>query len=270
MEFGDAFEGGTAWHAEAVGRPGAGFELRASAGRALRPTDPIGEAILVRRAEEALEIHPGVIADPAALAEWTGWRGSLTWSDPGWRATAAAFGGTGENVFAWLPPTAWLYFDPGDPELFPLGGAGFNAFDVLDLSAKGAELELVMPLPWGVKGRLAYRRLSLTEDRVGEQLPYVPEDQALGQLRFARRYFESRDLLVEARVGGRYLGERATATTGPLRSYLVMDALGQVTVINFTIFVSLKNVAGLIHRSDESFDLPGAEGYLGVVWRFRG
>jgi outer membrane receptor protein involved in Fe transport len=270
MEFGDAFDAGTAWHTEAVGRPGGGFELRASAGRALRPPDPVGDAILVRRAEESLEIHPGLLADPAALADWTGWRTSLTWSNPGWRATAAAFGGSGENVFAWLPPTAWLYFDPVDPDVFPIGQAGFNAFDVLDLSAKGAEVELVMPLPFGVKGKLAYRRLSLTEDRIGEQLPYVPEDQALGQLRFARRYFASRDLLIEARVGGRYVGERATATAGPLRSYLVMDALGQATVINFTIFVSLKNVAGLIYRSDESFDLPGAEGYMGVVWRFRG
>jgi outer membrane receptor protein involved in Fe transport len=270
MEFGDAFDAGTAWHAEGVGRPGAGFELRASAGRALRPPDPVGDAILVRRAEEALEIHPGLLAEPAALADWIGWRTSLTWSNPGWRATAAAFGGSGENVFAWLPPTAWLYFDPGDSDLFPLGGAGFNTFDVLDLSARGGEVELVMPLPFGVKGKLAYRRLSLTEDRIDEQLPYVPEDQALGQLRFARRYFASRDLLIEARVGGRYVGERATATAGPLRSYLIMDALGQATVINFTIFVSLKNVAGLIYRSDESFDLPGAEGYLGVVWRFRG
>ena len=270
MEFGDAFESGTAWLAEAVGRPGSGFELRASAGRALRPADPVGEAILLRRAEEALEIHPGRIADPGALAAWTGWRASVTWSDPGWRATAAAFGGTGENVFAWLPPTAWLYFDPADLDLFPLGQAGFNTFDVLDLSASGAEVELVMPLPYGVKGLLAYRRLSLNEDRIDGQLPYVPEDQALGQLRFARRYFPSRDLLLEARLGGRYVGERATATAEPLRSYLAVDALGQATVINFTIFVSLKNLAGLIYRSDESFDLPGAEGYLGVVWRFRG
>jgi outer membrane receptor protein involved in Fe transport len=270
MEFGDAFDAGTAWHAEGVGRPGGGFELRASAGRALRPPDPMGEAILLRRAEDALEIHPGLVADPAALADWTGWRTSVSWSNPGWRARAAAFGGTGENVFTWLPPTAWLYFDPGDGDLFPLGRAGFNTFDVLDLTARGAELELVMPLPLGVKGMLAYRRLSLSDDRIDEQLPYVPEDQALGQLRFARRYFESRDLLVEARVGGRYVGERASASAGSLRSYLVMDALGQVTVINFTIFVSLKNVAGLVYRSDESFDLPGAEGYMGVVWRFRG
>jgi outer membrane receptor protein involved in Fe transport len=270
MEFGESFASGTAWQAEAVGRPGAGFELRASAGRSLRPVDPIGAAILVRREEEALEIHPGLIADPGTLARWTGWRASVTWSDPGWRASAAAFRGTGENVFTWLPPTAWLYFDPADLDLFPLGQAGFNTFDVLDLSASGAEVELVMPLPYGVKGRLAYRRLSLTEDRIDEQLPYVPEDQALGQLRFARRYFASRDLLVEARVGGRYVGERAAATAEPLRSYLVVDALGQATVINFTIFVSLKNLAGLIYRSDESFDLPGAEGYMGVVWRFRG
>lgn len=270
MEFGERFESGTAWHAEAVGRPAAGLELRASAGRSLRPADPVGVAILVRRAEEGLEIHPGLIADPGALAAWTGWRAALTWSNPGWRATAAAFGGTGENAFAWLPPTAWLYFDPADPDLFPQGLAGFNTFDVLDLSASGAEIELVMPLPFGVKGLLAYRRLSLTENRLDEQLPYVPEDQALGQIRLARRYFASRDLLIEARLAGRYVGERATSTAEPLRSYLVVDALGQATVINFTIFVSLKNLAGLIYRSDESFDLPGAEGYLGVVWRFRG
>jgi outer membrane receptor protein involved in Fe transport len=270
VEFGDLYESGTAWQAELLGRPGAGFELRASAGRSLRPADPIGEAILARRADEALEVHPGLIADPRALAEWTGWRASLTWSDPSWRASAAAFGGTGENAFAWLPPTAWLYFDPLDLDLFPLGRAGFNTFDVLELSASGAEVELTMPLFWGLRGRFAYRRLSMTEDRIDEQLPYVPEDQALGQLRFARRYFPSRDLLVEGRLTGRYVGERAALDGEALKSYLVADALGQATVINFTIFVSLKNLGGLIYRSDESFDLPQAEGYLGVVWRFRG
>ncbi|HET6617243.1 MAG TPA: TonB-dependent receptor plug domain-containing protein [Gemmatimonadota bacterium] len=269
-EFGDLHESGTAWQAELLGRPGASLEIRAHAGRSLRPADPVGEAILARRFDEALEVHPGLIADPRALAEWTGWRGSLTWSDPRWRVTAAAFGGTGHNAFAWLPPTAWLYFNPDDFDLFPLGGAGFNAFDVLDLSASGAEAELVMPLPYGVKGRLAYRRLSLTEDRIDEQLPYVPQDQALGQLRFARRYFPSRDLLVEARLTGRYLGERTALDGEALQSYLVVDALGQATVINFTIFVSFKNLGGLIYRSDESFDLPETEGYIGVVWRFRG
>ncbi len=270
MEFGDQFESGTAWHAEAVGRPGQGFELRATAGRALRPADPVGEAILIRFAGEALEIHPGLLADPHALTSWQGWKASASWSNQDWRASAAAFGGSGEDVFTWLPPTGWLYFDPSDQSVFPLGQAGFNAFDALDLTASGAEAELTLPLPWGLKGRLAYRRLSLTEDRSDAQLPYVPEDQALGQLRFARRYFPSRDLLIESRLGGRYVGERATLAGGTLRSYLAVDALAQATVINFTIFVSLKNAAGLVYRSDESFDLPGAEGYLGVVWRFRG
>ncbi|HJR53771.1 MAG TPA: TonB-dependent receptor plug domain-containing protein [Gemmatimonadota bacterium] len=270
MEFGDAFESGTAWHAEAVGRPGYGVELRASAGRALRPPDPVGEAILARQADEGFEIHPGLPADPTTLTSWQGWRASATWSNPDWRASVTGFGGSGEDVFTWLPPTAWLYFDPADQTVFPLGRTGFNSFDVLDLTASGAEAELTLPLPWDLEGRLSYRRLSLTDDRIDEQLPYVPEDQALGQLRFARRYFPSRDLLIETRVGGRYVGERATLAGGTLRSYLAADALAQATVINFTIFVSLKNAAGLIYRSDESFDLPGAEGYLGVVWRFRG
>jgi hypothetical protein len=270
VDFGEMSGSGTAWQAEVVGRPGSGFELRALAGRSMRPADPVGAAILARRAGESLEIHPGLIADPGVLSTWTEWRASLTWSDPGWRATAAAFGGSGESAFAWLPPTAWLYFDPADVELFQLGQAGFNTFDVLDLSTSGAEIELVVPLPFGVSGRLAYRRLSLTEDRVDEQLPYVPEDQALGQLRHARRYFPSRDLLVETRLSGRYVGERASWSGDPLRSYLVIDALGQATVINFTIFVSVKNLGGLIYRSDESFDLPEAEGYMGIVWRFRG
>ena len=268
--FGEPFESGTAWQAEAIGRPGSGLELRAFAGRAVRPADPVGAALLLRRAEEALEVHPGLIADPGALSTWTGWGGSVAWSDPDWRVSVAAFGGTGDGAFVWLPPTGWLYFDPLDSDLFPLGRDGFNAFDVLDLSAVGAEVELALPLPYGFRGRLAYRRSSLTDDRLDEQLRYLPEDQALGQLRFARRYFPSRDLLVEARLTGRYAGERATLAGDPLRSYLVMDALGQATVINFTIFVSFKNLTGLRHLTEESFDLPGAEGYLGVVWRFRG
>ena len=270
MEFGDAFESGTAWHAEAVGRPGQGFELHASAGRSLRPADPLGEAILIRLAADAFEVHPEVPADPSTLTSWQGWNASASWSNPDWRASVAAFGGSGEDVSTWLPPTAWLYFDPADQSMFPIGQAGFNAFDVLDLTASGAEGKLTLPLPWGLEGRLAYRRLSLTEDRLDEQLPYVPEDQALGQLRFVRRYFPSRDLLLETRLGGRYVGERTTLAGGTIKSYLAADALAQATVINFTIFVSLKNAAGLIYRSDESFDLPGAEGYLGVVWRFRG
>lgn len=270
MEFGDRFESGTAWHAEAVGRPGYGLELRASAGRGLRPADPVGEAVLIRLANDDLEIHPGRPADPGALTSWQGWKASASWSNPDWRAMVGAFGGSGEDVFTWLPPTAWLYFDPADESVFPLGTAGFNAFDVLDVTASGGEAELTLPLRWGLKGRLAYRRLSMTEDRDDAQLPYVPEDQALAQLRFARRYFPSRDLLIESRLGGRYVGERGTLAGGTLRSYLAVDALAQATVINFTIFVSLKNAAGLIYRSEESFDLPGAEGYLGVVWRFRG
>ncbi|HET6639527.1 MAG TPA: TonB-dependent receptor plug domain-containing protein [Gemmatimonadota bacterium] len=270
MEFGERFESGTAWHAEAVGRPGYGVELHASAGRALRPADPVGEAILIRSAGDGLEIHPGLPADPFALTSWQGWKAAASWSNPDWRTSVAAFGGSGQDVAIWLPPTAWLYFDPADENVFPLGQAGFNAFDVLDVTASGAEAELSLPLPWGLKGRLAYRRLSMTEDRTDAQLPYVPKDQALGQLRYVRRYFPSRDLLIESRLGGRYVGERETLAGGTLRSYLAVDALAQATVINFTIFVSLKNAAGLIYRSDESFDLPGAEGYLGVVWRFRG
>ncbi|HET9332893.1 MAG TPA: hypothetical protein VFQ21_04860 [Gemmatimonadota bacterium] len=270
LDFGDGFESGTAWQGEVLARLGNGFELRAMAGRAPRPPDPVGEAIIARRADEALEIHPGLIADPNALATWTGWRGSVGWSDRRWRASAVAFGGTGENAFAWLPPAAWLSFDPADPVEFPIGGEGFNTFDVLDLSISGGEVELWMPLPYSLRGRLAYRRLSLTEDRIDEQLPYVPEDQALAQLRFARRFFPSRDLLAESRLTGRYVGERGTIADGTLQSYLAVDALAQVTVINFTIFVSLKNIGDLLYRADENFDLPGAEGYLGIVWRFRG
>lgn len=269
-EFGEPFESGTAWDVTGFARPGSGFELQAFAGRSVRPADPVGAAILLRRASESLEIHPGLIADPGALSTWTGWRASVIWSRPGWRASVAAFGGTGDGAFVWLPPTAWLYLDPLDTQLFSFGQEGFNTFDVLDLSAAGAEAELTMPLPYGLKGRLAYRRASLTDDRLDAQVPYVPEDQALGQLRFARRYFPSRDLLVEARLTGRYAGERATLDGDPLRSYLVVDALGQATVINFTIFVSFKNLTGLGHLTEEGFDLPGEEGYVGVVWRFRG
>ena len=87
---------------------------------------------------------------------------------------------------------------------------------------------------------------------------------------FARRFFPSRDLLAESRLTGRYVGERGTIADGTLQSYLAVDALAQVTVINFTIFVSLKNIGDLLYRADENFDLPGAEGYLGIVWRFRG
>ena len=64
--------------------------------------------------------------------------------------------------------------------------------------------------------------------------------------------------------------ERATLTADPLRSYLATDALLQATVINFTIFVSVKNLADVRYRTEDALDLPGAEGYLGIVWRFRG
>ena len=71
---------------------------------------------------------------------------------------------------------------------------------------------------------------------------------------------------MEARLTGRYLGERTALDGQALQSYLVVDALGQATVINFTIFVSFKNLGGLMI----DFDLPETEGYIGVVWRFRG
>jgi hypothetical protein len=91
----------------------------------------------------------------------------------------------------------------------------------------------------------------------------------LGQLRYARRFFPSRDLLVEARLTGRYSGERRTLDGDALPSYLATDVLLQGTIINFTIFISFKNVGGLNYRTEETFFLPGREGYFGVNWRFR-
>ena len=267
--FGDAAEAGTSWQAAAVGRPGAGVTLRAEAGRAVRPASPIAQAFLATFAADGFEVHPGRGSDPEALETWTGWRAGAEWSRGAWRLQARAFGATGEGAFLWLPPTAWLYFDRGALETVRIGDIGFNTFDVLDLSANGLEAEAVLPLPWDLRGRLLFRRLELVRDSSDEPVPYVPELQALGQLRYARRFFPSRDLLVEARLTGRYVDERPTIDGGRLPDHLVGDLLVQATVINFTIFVSLKNLADQIVRGEESFALPGREGFFGVNWRFR-
>jgi outer membrane receptor protein involved in Fe transport len=128
---------------------------------------------------------------------------------------------------------------------------------------------MAFPLPWGFRGRAVARRTTVEVADTGQRLPYLPETQALGQLRYARRFFPSRDLLVEARLTGRYSGERTTIDGATLPSYLATDVLLQGTIINFTIFVSFKNVGGLSYRTEEAFFLPGREGYFGVNWRFR-
>jgi outer membrane receptor protein involved in Fe transport len=97
----------------------------------------------------------------------------------------------------------------------------------------------------------------------------VPESQFLGQVRYATRLFPSRDLLLEARATGRFNGERTTLTGETLSSYFVTDLLVQGTIINFTIFVSLKNITNELFRTEEAFALPGREGFFGINWRFR-
>ncbi|MFN2384263.1 MAG: TonB-dependent receptor plug domain-containing protein [Gemmatimonadota bacterium] len=269
IDFGEAAEAGTAWQAEGAARPGANFTLRAAIGRAVRPADLPGQALLTILAAQQLEIHPGRLAEPRALETWTTWRGEAAWARDGWRARAAAFGASGEGAFLWLPPTAWLYVDPAETGVFSLGEPGFNTFDVVDLTARGLDVEAWVPLPYGVRGRLWYRALDFTEDVSGEQVPYTPRHLALGQLRYARRFFPSRDLLVEARLTGRYTGERTTVGAEPLQDFLAADALVQATVINFTVFLSLKNLAGVGYLTDENFALPGRESFLGITWRFR-
>jgi outer membrane receptor protein involved in Fe transport len=100
------------------------------------------------------------------------------------------------------------------------------------------------------------------KDAIGQAVA----DDAIGR---AHGWFPSRDLLVEARLTGRYTGERFAIDGEPLSSFLATDLLLQGTIINFTIFVSFKNLGGQLYRTQESFFLPGREGYFGVNWRFR-
>ncbi|HYN21220.1 MAG TPA: hypothetical protein VE078_09685, partial [Thermoanaerobaculia bacterium] len=269
LDHGDAAESGTAWQLEAVGRPVEGLTVRGAVGRALRAASPMAQAILASRAADGLEIHPGRAAAPEELEAWTGWRGEVAWSRPGWRIAAGASGAKGNGAFLWLSQTAWLYFDPADLETVRLGGAGFNTFDVVDLSAQGLEAEVVVPLPWDFEGRLRARWVELIEEESGAQVPYVPRTQVLAQLRYASRFFPSRDLLLEGRLTGRYSGERSTMEGESLADYLVGDVLVQATIINFTMFLSFKNIAGQNVRSEEAFLLPAREGFFGVNWRFR-
>ncbi len=257
-----------AWQAEGVARPGGGVTLRAFAGRSARPPDLAAEAVLGDLALLGVEVHPGVAADPDAIETWTEWRGEAGWTREEWHVAGRAWRATGKSTFVWLPPTAWTRYDPTSGT-FPLGGLGFNAFDALDVTATGIEAEVIVPLPFGVRGRLLARWLDERDDRQDLQLPYVPKVQALGQLRYARRFFPSRDLLLEARVTGRYLGERTTLAGGTLAAGLVGDALLQVTIVHFTIFVSFKNFTDQEVRTEESVDLPGSEGFVGINWRFR-
>ncbi|HUP19176.1 MAG TPA: TonB-dependent receptor plug domain-containing protein [Gemmatimonadota bacterium] len=266
---GDAAEDATAWRAAVSGRPLPALTLRASAGRSEAPAGLAGQAILATLRAAEVEIHPLQPADPGALARWSDWRAEASWSSPGWRVTGRAFGARGEGAFLWSPPSAWLYFDPGRVDLFILGEIPFNAFDAVDMRVNGFEGEAVVPLPFGVQGRAAWRRLDATEDLSDAAVPYVPENQGFGQLRWARRFFPSRDLLVETRLTGRYVGERTSVLPEPLPSFAVTDLLVQATIINFTISVSYKNLFGTGHRSETEFFLPGREGYLSIVWRFR-
>ncbi|MBW3660328.1 MAG: TonB-dependent receptor [Gemmatimonadetes bacterium] len=270
-DYGEAADAGVSWQAEAVGRPGADLVLRGSAGRSVRAADLVGQSLLEGLASEELEVHPNRRADPRALEEWTGWRGEVAWMRPEWRVAGRAFGGRGDGAFLWSPPSAWLYFDRGRIETVSIGDIPFNTFDVLDVSMTGLEAEATVPLPWDLEGLLRYRRLDTSEDFTGEPLPYVPENQALGQLRYASRLFPSRDLLFEGRLIGRFVGERPAlrAEGGTLPAYLVSDLLGQATIINFTIYLSFKNLFSNVYRTEEAFFLPQQQWFFGIVWRFR-
>ncbi|MGH7543476.1 MAG: TonB-dependent receptor plug domain-containing protein [Gemmatimonadota bacterium] len=261
-------EGGTAWQVAASGRPVEGLEVSLAAGRAVRPPDFPEMSILWTLAEAEVDVHPGRPAEPTALEAWREVRGEVAYGGEGWRAAARAWSADADGALVWLPPTAWIGFDPV-AEGVRVGEEGFNTFDALDLSASGVEGEVAFPLPWGLRGRAVARRTTVEAADTGERLPYLPETQALGQLRYARRFFPSRDLLIEARLTGRYSGERTTLDGEALPSYLATDVLLQGTIINFTIFVSFKNVGGLSYRAEEAFFLPGREGYFGVNWRFR-
>lgn len=269
LSFGDAADAGTAWQGAVVGRPVPGVTVRGAIGRGVRPPGVAAQALLQAFADEGVEIHPGATARPERLESWTTIDGGVRWERSGWRVEGRAFSARGNDAFQWLPATAWLYFDRANLDLVRLTEPGFNTFDVIDLSISGAEAEVAGPLPWGLKGRFGLRRISATEDDSGERLPYMPESQFLGQVRYARRHFPSRDLLLEARLTGRFIGERTTLDpTDTLSSFFAADLLVQGTVVNFTVFVSFKNIGGEAYRTEESFFLPGREGYFGVNWRF--
>jgi hypothetical protein len=268
LDHDDFAESGTAWQAVVTGRPAERVEVSVAAGRALRPPDFGEMALLWTLAEGEVDVHPGRPADPTLLEVWQEVRGEVAYGGEGWRAVARAWSADADRAFVWLPPTAWLGFDPL-AEGIRLGEEGFNTFDALDLSATGVEGEVAFPLPGGVRGRAVARRTTVEVADTGERLPYLPETQALGQLRYANRFFPSRDLLIEARLTGRYSGDRTTLDGSTLPSYLATDVLLQGTIINFTIFISFKNVGGLSYRTEEAFFLPGREGYFGVNWRFR-
>jgi hypothetical protein len=257
-----------AWQAEGVARPGAGVTLRAFAGSAARQPDLAGQAILARQALLGVEIHPGLAADPAAVERWTELRGEATWTSGAWHFGGRAWRATGDGAFVWLPPTLWMRFDP-TLGTFPIGEAGFNAFDVLDVTVTGLEADAVLPLPYGIEGRLHGRWLGEKADELDQQLPYVPEVQALGQLRYARRFFPSRDLLLEARVTGRFTGERTTLGGDTLDPTLVGDLLVQTTIVHVTIYVSFKNFTDQEVVTEDGVGLPGLEAFLGLNWRFR-
>jgi hypothetical protein len=268
IAFDETIDGGVAWQLEALARPGAGLTIRAAAGSAIRAADFIGYALLARLADQGLEIRPGRLADPSVTERWTEWRGEIAWRDDSWRAALQAWRARGEDAFLWLPPTAWVRFDPTSTD-FPIGTIGLNAFDVVDMTATGVEADVAIPLPYGVQGMLRGRWLDETVDVTGERVPYVPEIQALGQLRYAGRFFPSRDLLVEARLSGRFLGSRTALGGEELPATLVGDLLVQATVINLTVFVSLKNLTDQEIETEPGLDLPGFEGFVGINWRFR-
>lgn len=268
LDHGDWAEGGTSWQAAASGEPVPGLRVHVAAGRAQRPPGFLEQSVLRQVADDLGEIHPGRAADPGALETWREVRAGAEWSGGKWRAAGRAWSGSGDGVLVWLPPTAWLGFDRSTPGT-RLGEPDLNTFDVLDLSTSGVEGEIDLSLPWDVRGRGVARRMAMEDERTGEQLPYVPRTQLLGQLRYAERFFPSRDLLVEARLTGRYTGERSAFGVDPLPSFFATDLLVQATIINFTLFVSLKNLGGQRYRTVDAFFLPGREGYFGINWRFR-
>jgi outer membrane receptor protein involved in Fe transport len=271
VDYGDAGESGTSWQAEGTFQLTDGFTIRGSAGKGARLGDVIGQGVLENLASTDQEIHPLRDAEPENLEKWSAWQAELEWSRPSsWRALGRIFRAKGEDAYIWAPPTPWLYFDQGNISLFQIGEVPlFNTFDVLDVSTKGFEAEFTVPLPWNFRGLAWYRYLDAVEDDLtGKELPYLPSHYFLGQLRYARRFFPNRDMLLEVRYSGRFSGDRSTHGGETLSGYFVSDLLVQATIVNFTLFVSYKNLLNELYLLEEEFFLPGREGFLGINWRF--
>jgi outer membrane cobalamin receptor len=219
---------------------------------------------------EAAAFARAVGADAVRLATVEELRAGSGWRRGGISAEVGAFARRGSDVSLWLPPTGWrsaLGDETVRTDATEVPAGGFAEVNLLELRARGVEVGVELPLPFGVVGE-GFGLVQSVEDDAGRRVPYVAQAQALGRLTHRRSFFQSRNLTVRAALDTRISGPRKTLTGEDLPAFAQMDMLLRAQLIGFTAGLGVQNVFDQRVRTEEGFALPGRLVEFQLFWEF--